>query len=415
MLFLLTKATHQPLTVALLGRGHHDVGAVGQRARSAAATAHHGAAAAARRARITAAALLAPHPLVADVVFVGVVFVAVYARRFGPRGRALGMVAFMSYFFTLYLRAKLSELPWLIGAVLVGTLCSFVRSAFVLPDRPESVLRDNIRALRARMAIVVDTTAETVRTGHLDERRRRRLRTAPPAQRDRADGAGQIEDRVNPACYGPVSAARTSPCGCSTPNSPSSGSRPRAEPRSPAPTYPPPRAPNWPTRWPCCRGQSGRRTPTAFGGPRTWPSSCSIGTRHLRRRAACAAWPWRSSTRPRDGRSPRTVERVAGLDAGEHRRRRRPPRRAATGPGCSRPPGKPFRWPSPRRWPSSIGETVSPSHWYWAAIAAFVIFAGTNSWAETLNKGWQRLLGTVLGVPAACWSPRWCPATPSSR
>ncbi len=46
-----------------------------------------------------------------------------------------------------------------------------------------------------------------------------------------------------------------------------------------------------------------------------------------------------------------------------------------------------------------VGEIVSPSHWYWAAIAAFVIFAGTNSWAETLDKGWQRLLGTVLGVP----------------
>ena len=47
-----------------------------------------------------------------------------------------------------------------------------------------------------------------------------------------------------------------------------------------------------------------------------------------------------------------------------------------------------------------VGELVSPSHWYWAAIAAFVIFAGTNSWAETLDKGWQRLLGTVLGVPS---------------
>lgn len=33
-------------------------------------------------------------------------------------------------------------------------------------------------------------------------------------------------------------------------------------------------------------------------------------------------------------------------------------------------------------------------------IAAFVIFAGTNSWGETLTKGWQRLLGTLLGVPA---------------
>ncbi len=46
-----------------------------------------------------------------------------------------------------------------------------------------------------------------------------------------------------------------------------------------------------------------------------------------------------------------------------------------------------------------VGELVSPARWYWAVIAAFVIFAGTNSWGETLTKGWQRLLGTVLGVP----------------
>jgi uncharacterized membrane protein YccC len=46
-----------------------------------------------------------------------------------------------------------------------------------------------------------------------------------------------------------------------------------------------------------------------------------------------------------------------------------------------------------------VGELVSPARWYWAVIAAFVIFAGTNSWGETLTKGWQRLLGTLLGVP----------------
>lgn len=46
-----------------------------------------------------------------------------------------------------------------------------------------------------------------------------------------------------------------------------------------------------------------------------------------------------------------------------------------------------------------IGETVSPARWYWAVIAAFVVFAGTKSWGETLSKGWQRLLGTALGVP----------------
>ncbi|BBY22833.1 hypothetical protein MSTO_30380 [Mycobacterium stomatepiae] len=33
------------------------------------------------------------------------------------------------------------------------------------------------------------------------------------------------------------------------------------------------------------------------------------------------------------------------------------------------------------------GELVSPARWFWAVIATFVIFAGTNSWGETLTKG----------------------------
>ena len=45
------------------------------------------------------------------------------------------------------------------------------------------------------------------------------------------------------------------------------------------------------------------------------------------------------------------------------------------------------------------GDLVSPARWYWAVIAAFVVFAGTNTWGDTLTKGWQRLSGTVLGVP----------------
>src|SRR5271163_795727 len=177
VLSLLTKATGQPLTVALLGvvitmiasRSVNEPDPRQQRITMALLPVPAALA-------ITAAALLSPHWVAADVVFVAVVFAASYVRRFGARGRALGMVAFMAYFFTLYLRATTAELPWLIGAVLVGTVCSFVMTAFVLPDKPEGVLRATVRSLRARMAIVIDTTAEAVEDGWIDERRRRRLR-----------------------------------------------------------------------------------------------------------------------------------------------------------------------------------------------------------------------------------------------
>ena len=205
MLYLLTRATGQPLTVALLGVVITMIAARSvnepdpRRQRITMALLPVPAALA-----ITAAALLGPHKVASDIVFVVIVFGAVYIRRFGARGKALGMVAFMAYFFTLYLRAGMSQLPWMIGAVVVGTVCTFVMSTYVLPDRPERVLRATIRALRARMTIVVDTTAEAVRTGRLDERRRRRMRARTTRLNETALMVqSQIEDKADPAMLWP--------------------------------------------------------------------------------------------------------------------------------------------------------------------------------------------------------------------
>src|ERR1700751_1358285 len=203
--FLQTRAGAQPLTVPLLGvlitmvaaRSVNEPNPRRQRITMALLPVPAALA-------ITAAALLAPHKVASDVVFVMVVFAAVYVRRFEARGRALGMVAFMAYFFTLYLQASISELPWMILAIVVATVCTFVITTYVLPDQPERVLRATIRALRARMAIVVATTAEAVRTGRLDERRRRRMRARIIRLNETALMVqGQIEDKADPALLWP--------------------------------------------------------------------------------------------------------------------------------------------------------------------------------------------------------------------
>ncbi len=48
-----------------------------------------------------------------------------------------------------------------------------------------------------------------------------------------------------------------------------------------------------------------------------------------------------------------------------------------------------------------VGEVISPARFYWAVIAAFVAFAGTATSGETLRKGAGRIAGTVLGLIAA--------------
>ncbi|OBJ48450.1 FUSC family protein [Mycobacterium sp. 1423905.2] len=415
-LFVLTRATGQPLTVALLGVVITMIAARSVNEPDP------------RQQRITmallplpasfciaAAALLAPHQIAADTMFVLIVFVAVYIRRFGPRGRALGMVAFMAYFFTLYLRAAPSELPWMVGAVLVGTLCTYVMSTYVLPDRPERVLRATIRSLRARMAIVVDTTADGLRAGPLDERRRRRMRARIARLNETALMVqSQIEDKFNPATLWPgvagdhlspwlfdaelavewvaIAGQRTAALGAEIPPAiraelaqtlsqlalairvPQSGGLQRTADRAQRLLETQPR--------PSTDDEAGQAAVRRVALAIIAAAKATAEARALVEHAA-AERAEQSSTAP----TPEHDEPDTETPAEPSRRVLLPTTRQAIQVSVA----------------ASLaiitGELTSPARWYWAVIAAFVIFAGTNSWGETLTKGWQRLLGTVLGVP----------------
>jgi uncharacterized membrane protein YccC len=423
MLFLLTRATGQPLTVALLGVVITMVAARSvnepdpHRQRITMALLPVPAA-----LSITAAALLAPYKIAADVVFVAVVFGAVYIRRFGARGRALGMVAFMAYFFTLYLRASISELPWMIGAVVVGTVCTFVMSTYVLPDRPELVLRATIRALRARMAIVVDTTAEAVRTGRLDERRRRHMRARTIRLNETALMVqSQIEDKADPAMLWPgVTSEQLAPwlfdAELAIEWVATAGRRAAALGTDTAADIP------TATRVELVAAltELGRaiRIPQPGGLRQAASRAQRILDQQIRptvaddpgqaavRRLALAIINAATATA-----EVRAIVERATTGALASADNAPPPASDSTGPEADSDVGgqqdSGLRQTTRQAIQVAVaaslaiitGELVSPSRWYWAVIAAFVIFAGTNSWGETLTKGWQRLLGTMLGVP----------------
>ncbi|OBF68989.1 hypothetical protein A5753_21975 [Mycobacterium sp. 852002-51971_SCH5477799-a] len=419
-LFILTRATGQPLTVALLGvvitmvasRSVNEPDPRQQRITMALLPL-------AAAVCITAAAVLAPHTVVSDIAFVIVVFTAAYIRRFGARGRALGMVAFMSYFFTLYLHARLAELPWMIGAVAVGTVCTYVMSAYLMPDRPERVLRATIRALRARMAIVLDTTAEAVRTGRLDDRRRRRMRARTIRLNETALMVqSQIEDKADPGTVWPgvtaeelvpwlldaelaiewvaTAGRRAAVLACEDPAclpSPTRNALVDALTQlSRAIRLPEPHG---------LRGAADRAR--RLLDELREPAGDDEGSAAVRRlalaiiNAASATSDVRAivdrvaAGRPIDDAHalpPAPEDAVPDVATGEEETAGlRPTTRQAIQVAVA------------ASLAIVVGELVSPARWYWAVIAAFVIFAGTNSWGETLTKGWQRLLGTLLGVP----------------
>ena len=81
--------------------------------------------------------------------------VAVWVRRYGPRGFALGMAAFMPFFFTQFLKVAPAQVPWLLIAVVVGVSSTLLLRGVVFAERPARTLRRMVTAFRARAHALV--------------------------------------------------------------------------------------------------------------------------------------------------------------------------------------------------------------------------------------------------------------------
>lgn len=380
-------------------------------------------------AAVSLGAVLSPHLIAGDITFVLIMFAAVYVRRFGGRGMALGMVAFMTYFFALFLRATVSQLPWLIGAVVVGTACSFCIRTYVLPVRPERVLRRTLRALWARAGALVDATSAALQAGNFDEPHQHRLRRrATQLNQTALMVEDQLDDNVDAAMLWPgvdddlltvrlfdaeLAAERLATAGgvaaaaadirMETRNelldvlgllrvalsNPSRAQLDQVQHRAEQMLHQRAAAP-------------GDAEPLSIPAYRL--ALAIVAMAEATRQAWALADPAPGTPSP-EANSPGREQ--AG--------------RADDDPGSSGAAGEPDEdadpntsWsdrlrPTTRQaiqvavaasWAIVAGEYVSPARWYWAVIAAFVIFSGTTSRGEIISKGWQRLLGTALGVPA---------------
>jgi uncharacterized membrane protein YccC len=113
-------------------------------------------------ASLSIGTLLAPYRLLGDAVFLVLIFVAVYLRRFAPLGLGIGMSAFMAFFFALFLKAPPSTLPMSFLAIAAGLTSTAVVSVLLFAEPPTRELRRLTGSLRARMTGVLDEVIELV-------------------------------------------------------------------------------------------------------------------------------------------------------------------------------------------------------------------------------------------------------------
>ena len=399
-----TAATGSPITVAILGTivSMQAAAAVKDRTPKARIVTTALMALPAAGAVVLAAGL-SEVSRAANVGFIVVLFAAVWVRRFGPRGTALGMSAFISYFFALFLSADLSQVPKLLVAIVIGvTVALFVRTA-IFRDRPQSEVRRLARALRAASVSVLEAAAPG-RSRDVSVLRRKLTGLS--------DTGMMIEDwldRNDAALHLSVTSedlsVRVFEAQIATEQLAS-------------------------VIW--SFDQEAPWTP-ALGRAMTAVNSClqdSPSTEALRAARELAA----ESARDADVSQPSGVATIlAARVVQAHRDIHRVTAEVSQEPGktsdkasavessANEPVpdrdsvGAVGSGDTPKLNPHTraaiqvavatsaamlVGDLISPNRWYWAVMTAFLVFNGVTTRGELLTKAGNRLLGTVVGVVA---------------
>ncbi|MFH9661117.1 FUSC family protein [Streptomyces sp. NPDC017248] len=390
-------------------------------------------------ASVSLGALLNQRVVVGDLFFVVLIFCAVYGRRFGDRGTALGLIGFQIYFLSLFVGATAATLPALYGVLGVAFASSAAARFALLPQTAAGTLDRLRRAFRARLAQLLASQAELLDAGPeemekvLEELRTRTARlheTALMIQGRLEDGTSDAAgarllqrrvadaeiaaERLGLLLLTARSAERTDTLTLHLPGAPvPTGVEPPVRDEASAALRRDLRA----LRLLMLR-PAGEVSGTALAQvrnrllgyreeenlPQASPAVQDV-FRGLGEAARASLGLRLALEGPQDDSddSPATARSREELDAEdvaiEVSEESEPP--AAEPAGLQRPTTRAAVQVAVG---SSLaiagGELLSSQRWYWAVLTCWIVFLNTASTGEILVKGYRRLLGTVLGVVA---------------
>ncbi|ANK91874.1 MULTISPECIES: FUSC family protein [Rhizobium] len=131
---------------------------------------------------VAIAAGLEDQRVLSDLVFLVIILLASAGRVFGPRGFAIGMFAFTSYFMGAYFQPPLAELPEVAIGPVVSVLVGHVVRAVLLPDDWRRDLLRSLESVSGRINQILFKLAALAASGDIGDADRQELR--------------QLEDRL---------------------------------------------------------------------------------------------------------------------------------------------------------------------------------------------------------------------------
>ncbi|MDO3433715.1 FUSC family protein [Rhizobium sp. CBN3] len=125
---------------------------------------------------VAIAAGLEDQRVLSDLVFLVIILLASAGRVFGPRGFAIGMFAFTSYFMGAYFQPPLAELPEVTIGPVVSVLVGHVVRAVLLPDDWRRDLLRSLESVSGRINQILFRLAALAASGDIGDADRQELR-----------------------------------------------------------------------------------------------------------------------------------------------------------------------------------------------------------------------------------------------
>jgi uncharacterized membrane protein YccC len=316
---------------------------------------------------ITLGAVFASAGVIADLVFLVVLFTAVAIRSRGLRFTAFGTIAMMTYFFALFLSATPDQLPALWGAVAAGIAFTYTVRFLLLPDRPVWLAQRTIDAFKARLRQVAQAARELIEA-HDGIPARRRLAGAVSLLNETA---ASIEGRLGGGAEREVRLVFDAELAAEDLAAEALAMRDAALdlPRG--------------LRLALLALTAGRADRAArVAGHVADDTKLHPAARGL----AAAIVELRDAVRLVDAATG-TLARTGGPWYGDSGAQQPVLRQAIQVTAASAVA-------------IAVGEQLSPQRWYWAVLATYFVFVGTASSGETFSRAWSRIGGTALGVAA---------------
>jgi uncharacterized membrane protein YccC len=350
-------------------------------------------------AAIILATAVASLPWLAIVVLCALTFVVVYARKFGPRGSAVGLMAFIGYFLALYVGARASQLRGMLGAILVGGAIAYVVHFWIVREDVERVRQAVLRSFTARVLLLLDQVAIDAESAGRSASRARRIRRATGRVGEvalaleqavgRADGSvppPHVREWISSLLHAEVAVDMLVEAVQRLGRTASADDRRLALARMVRSLRPWISDGEIASRDEALRIYIDARAARDARGDVYQPEVWWRLDRALE--TITAARPW--SAFPRlDG------EVESGVSASSFN---------VAGGGAAGVPGQSPELRIAVQATLAValavvaGRAISGARWYWAVLAAYVVFVRATTVGETLSRAWQRVLGTLVGV-----------------